>query len=123
MKLRHYQKGMSGFGWFAVIMIGVLLVTVVLKLFPIYMEGYTIKSVVQNLDDQGTLFHSGGEVKDVILKRLSINNVDRIKKKDIKITRTTVGYEVDISYEVRDHMMFNMDYVVVFKNIKEVRGS
>ena len=59
-------------------------------------------------------------VRDTVLKRLDINNVNQVKKEDISISRDGGFYYIDIDYEVRIPFISNVSLLIDFKNHAEV---
>lgn len=109
------QKGMTAIGWLLVLAIAAIFALVVIKLIPVYLDGYKIASSMDSLaTDSSAHGKSPGELKKMLLKRLDINMIYDIKAEDISITRDQGGYSVEIDYEPRIPMIGNLYVVVVF---------
>lgn len=122
--MRHSQKGMSFFGWLAVLALLIFGLVIVMKLAPIYMEHFTLRKIVTEANDDPTIkiaslrdFHSH------IDKGMQINSIRDIKARDA-ITITASGadaYTVVIKYEVRSPIIQNVDALVHFDETHIIR--
>jgi cell division protein FtsL len=109
------QKGMTAIGWLLVLAIAAVFALVVIKLIPVYLDGYKIASSMDSLAADASAQGKGpGELKKMLLKRLDINMIYDIKAEDISVTRDQGGYSVEIDYEPRIPMFGNLYVVVVF---------
>lgn len=118
---RSRQSGIS-FGnllmWFIVVGFGLMLG---FKIGPLYVENRTIQSVMDSLKEEASLkgLLSPRDIRGFLDRRLLINGIRRFENpENVAIKR--VGNKVIIDYEVREHMLANIDVVVVFNNIVEL---
>ena len=94
------QRGLSFVGWMAVAGIFGLLVISFFRVFPIYNENFTIKSVLELVkNDQNIDAKSKRAIWDSINKNLYINEVRSIKREHVKIVRKGGKTTVTIAYE------------------------
>ena len=110
------QAGMSYFGWLIAIGLAGVIVVVGLRLMPIYLEYFTVKTTLENVAaEAGVSKKSKLYIWDRLQKRFQVNDVS-----GIKIDNLTV--EIDnnnmatlrISYEKRSKLIGNLDVVAVF---------
>ncbi|MBD3619129.1 MAG: DUF4845 domain-containing protein [Chromatiales bacterium] len=110
------QAGMSYFGWLIAIGLAGVIVVVGLRLMPIYLEYFTVKTTLENVAaEAGVSKKSKRYIWDRIEKRFEVNDVT-----GIKIDNLTV--EIDnnnmatlrIAYEKRSKLIGNLDVVAVF---------
>ena len=96
------QRGLSFIGWMAVVGIFGLLLISFFRVFPIYNENLTIKTVLEAVrDDQDIDAKSKAAIWDSIDKRLYINEVRSIKREHVKIVRKDGKTTVTITYETK----------------------
>ena len=70
------QRGMTGLGWLTVLFLIGFFAFLGIKLAPIYLEHYSIKTVVKSLNDEPNITKTTpSEVRKLIMKRLKINSV------------------------------------------------
>ena len=122
--MRDSQKGMSFFGWLAVIALVVFAATVAMKLTPIYLDHFALRKIVTSVNDDPSL--KIGSLRDLrahINKGMQINSIRDIKAEDA-ITVTASGtdvYTVEIKYEVRSPLLNNVDLLIHFDETHIVR--
>ena len=118
----HRQQGMTLIGWLLILLVGGFFVLLVLKLGPIYMENYSVKTALMALkNEHGVDEKSTREIRQMLMNRLDINYVDSLPKDAITIARKTGGNKwVDVTYEVREHLFYNVDVILSFSDSVEL---
>jgi hypothetical protein len=121
MKTRKCQQGVTLPGLvFILLFIGFTAYTV-LKLFPVYMENFTISSSLESLEQDPVKEYIGvGSVRSAVLKRFGMNNVHQVSVDDVIVIREGQFYNVDVDYEVVIPFFKNISLLVTFKNHAEV---
>lgn len=98
-----------------------LIATVGLRLFPVYMENYKVKTALESLHEDTSLVHAPSMmIRKRIMRRLDINDVKRVEAKDIAVKDTPSGRIVTIKYEARVPVFLNLDAVAKFSAQTEV---
>ncbi|WP_111497481.1 MULTISPECIES: DUF4845 domain-containing protein [Marinobacter] len=118
------QRGASTLGILIAVLFFGSLITLVIKLGPVYLDDLTIQEAIESLDnteDLGQL--SVRDVQTLIRKRLSVNNVDGFDQKLIEIKKDGDAVLVSLEYEVRTDLFQNVDAVVHFNHAYEMRGQ
>lgn len=111
------QQGMTTIGFILIIGMIAFFTAISVKLVPLYIEYYSVKSILKTVQGEPeTVNRSVAEIEDTILKRLSINEVHRVTKKDIKVSKEGKKVIIDISYEARVPLFGNIDVVGDFKD-------
>ncbi len=111
------QQGMTGLGWMTVIFLICFFAFVGIKLLPVYMENYSVKSIIKAVEQEPNIAKkSAAAVRALINKRLLINGIRDIKKEHISIKKFAGVLSVKIEYEVRKPLFGNMDAVMSFKD-------
>lgn len=117
MKARSDQQGMSLLSWMVVLFVVSLLVTCLVKLVPVYMDSYTVKSIVESIATKEKLNSSSTrDIRKALESQFMVNRVEAIKAKDIKITRDKGKVFINANYEKRVPILYNVDAVVKFEN-------
>lgn len=110
------QRGMTGLGWLTVLFLIGFFAFLGLKLIPIYLEHYSIKSVVESLNREPQITKkSPAEIRKLVMKRLKINSVYDFKKEYLKIKKSGGVMTITVSYEVREPMAGNIEALLTFK--------
>ena len=108
------QRGLSMYGWLAVIIVAVSLLTAVLRLGPHYIDFRIVQGVMDRLPISEVHTMPRDKIREHFKKQFRVENF-RIPLKDIMtIERNSGQTVVGINYEVREHMFFNVDVVLSF---------
>ncbi|MET0092393.1 MAG: DUF4845 domain-containing protein [Sedimenticola sp.] len=121
MKSLKKQSGMTGLGWLTVIALVLFFSLLTIKIAPIYMEHYTVKSVVMSLKEEPLITKkTSGEIKKLIFKRLKVNGVYDMDKKAVSIKKTPGLIKVSVAYTVQEKLVGNMELLVTFADEVEL---
>lgn len=120
----HRQSGASAL----VIMIVVLffggLLTLAIKLGPAYLDDITIQEALESLEGTEDLSTMGpAQVRSLINKRLSVNNVRGFDEKNITVEKDGDLVIIKVDYEVRNNLFRNVDTVIHFQHEYEMKGK
>jgi len=106
---RHRQKGMSSFGWIAVVGIFAFLLITFFKIFPMYYGNYKLQSALEAVRlDESVDAKSKREIWTSLQKRLYINEVRDIQREHVSMERKDGKTTVTVSYELRDNYVGNL---------------
>lgn len=107
----------------AVLFFGSLL-TLVIKLGPVYLDDYTIQEALEGLRDTDNLAAMNRrEVRTLINKRLSVNNVSSLDTENVEIAQDGSRVLITVNYEVRTNIVANVDAVVRFSHEYDMDGQ
>ncbi|PCI20504.1 MAG: DUF4845 domain-containing protein [Piscirickettsiaceae bacterium] len=111
------QKGFTFSGLVIILGIVGMIIFSVLKVFPIYMEHLSIQKSLEALENDPAIRKlSTAAIKDKMTKKFDMNQVTSIGRKDIIVKRGTGDLKVEITYEVREDYIGNVDIVVSFSD-------
>ena len=106
---RHRQKGMSSFGWIAVVGIFAFLLITFFKIFPMYYGNYKLQSAMEAVRlDESVDAKSKREIWTSLQKRLYINEVRDVQREHVSMERKDGKTTVTVSYELRDNYVGNL---------------
>lgn len=119
----HTQRGMSSVGFIIVLALIGVFVLVTLKLFPAYMESFKVTAAMESIKSQPGVGEKGkGEVVDMLMKRLYVDDVRDVKPGNVDVRpRDGGGLLLGVKYETRDTLFGNLDFVVRFDKSVELR--
>jgi hypothetical protein len=107
--MRHHQKGMSSFGWIAVVGIFALLLITFFKVFPMYYTNFRLISSLEALAQDQTIDpKSKRAIWESLQKRLYINEVRAVQKEHVSMARKDGKTTVTVTYEIRDTYVGNL---------------
>ena len=136
MKLNKQQAGMSTIVLIVIIGLFGYAIFMGIKIAPVYMEYFSIKSAVDGLaDEMKSRKMSKAQYMDLMRRRLDINyvNVNELKpsrdgcaktKKDVfhyKAAKKAV--ELGVNYEKRVPMVANIDFLLSFDYVRTVDAT
>jgi len=100
------------------------LLTLGIKLGPAYIDDITIQEALESLEGTEGLSTMGpAEVRRLINKRLSVNNVRGFDAKHISVDKNGEYVVINVDYEVRNNLFANVDSVVHFQHEYELKGQ
>lgn len=118
------QAGASTLGILVAVLFFGSLLTLGIKLGPIYLDDLTIQEALEGLDGtDGLSDMTPGNIRSLINKRLSVNNVRGFDAKNIELTKDGNLVIIDVEYEVRTSIISNIDAVVYFDHHYEMTGK
>ncbi|KAA1171999.1 DUF4845 domain-containing protein [Marinobacter salinexigens] len=100
------------------------LLTLVIKVGPAYLDDLTIQEALESLEGTDGLSNMGpAQVRTLINKRLSVNNVRGFEAKNITVQKDGELVIINVDYEVRNNIFRNVDTVVHFQHKYEMKGK
>ncbi|PBJ82000.1 DUF4845 domain-containing protein [Lysobacteraceae bacterium NML93-0399] len=113
--MRDTQRGITLLGFIVVLGLIGFFAYVGMKLFPMYSEYYSVKSALKGLSrDQAAIEAGPARMQDLFFRRLRIDYTENVKPEHVKIRRADNGWQMDVQYEVRRPLIFNLDVVGKF---------
>lgn len=116
------QKGLTLISWLIVIVFVGFNGLMALNVAPVYINDSSVKSIMTNLElDSNVRGKDARKLKEIVLKRLKINNLYGITKDNVTVAKGRDVYVVTIEYEPRGKLVGNLDYVISFKHEARVQ--
>ena len=108
------QRGMTLIGFVVVLALLGFFAYVGMKLFPVYSEYYSVVQSMKGIQaEPGVAQMSPAKIKDLLFRRFDISYVDSVKPENVRVVRKS-GYTLNVKYEVRRPMIYNLDFVASF---------
>jgi len=113
--MKRKQRGITLLGFIIVLAVVGFFAYVGMKLFPMYQEYYSVKAALKGLaSEPGTATSDPAKIQDLFFRRLYISYSENVKPENVKIRRADNGYQMEVQYEVRRPLVFNLDIVGKF---------
>lgn len=118
-KVRVNPEKQSGASlWGVMLLVGLigLVLTIALKIAPAYIDNAVIVNAMEGVianNDIRTM--NIAEIRTDVMRTVNTNRVN-FSSANIKVTRENNVEYIDINYESRVHIMYNIDAVVTFEN-------
>lgn len=92
------------------------------KLIPVYLDNKTVKLLIEKYEeDENISFVSTTDLRNRIWKQLRIDGTKTITGDDaISVVGTRDFYEVDITYQVKIPLAYNIEMLVSFSDQAEI---
>lgn len=122
--MKRNQKGITLLSFLLILALVGFFGFLFMRLFPVYTEYFSavndIKAVTQAADADKLELPM---IKDGLYRRFQISYVERINlDKHIKLRTEKDGKVLDLKYEVREPLMYNLDFVAKFERSFPVTG-
>ncbi|KFL37593.1 DUF4845 domain-containing protein [Arenimonas donghaensis] len=96
---------------------------VIMKLFPMYSEYYSLKGVMEEYAAQpNSAANSPTQMYNDLERRFGIAYIDSVEREHMKVTRSGGVSQLNIAYEVRVPLFANLDVVGKFDNTVNLSG-
>jgi len=111
------QGGASMAGTLVLLLLGAAVLTVVIKIVPIYIDSWTIREAAEKVMEADDIARQGDrEIVSRLQSQLNINGIRDFDSKNIVIKRDRGRLSLILDYEVRTHIVKNIDAVLSFNN-------
>jgi hypothetical protein len=118
------QQGLTFISWLVILSIAGFLLLIGIKITPVYLENYAVKSILETIkNDPLAARKSVRELRENILSRLDINHIRYVNKEHITIKRKKGLTRVQITYEERRHVIYNVFLVMTFDDFVELKSN
>lgn len=123
-RLVNKQKGMTLISWVIVVAFVGFLFMLAVRILPVFAESHTIESVWKKMENDTALVGaSKAQIRTSIMRKLKVNNVSVLTKKQIKIKKLKGNYIVSAEYEPRGNIIGKLDYIASFKYEAKIRSK
>ena len=107
------QRGLTVIGMLLLIVVLGFMALVAMKVIPMYIQYFTIKSTIESIRKEPQLAQMGlMEIQTAIQKRFDIGYVDKITAKDIKLRNDRSGRVLDLVYEDDQPLFYGLHIVL-----------
>jgi len=115
MRSLQHQRGMTLISWvFTLVLVG-FVVYVGLKVVPIYINAYEVRSVLTTLKGEpGIAQATPEEIRSHLGKMLNVNYIDHPSARQARISGGPGDRTVDIDYQARTQIAPNVELVFSF---------
>lgn len=118
----YKQRGMTFIGWLLVIGLVFFFAMIAIKLTPVYMEAYSVKTHLQNLKKEPNITKKeGSEIRVMLQRRFEIDDVRSVNvSKHVTISADGGVLKVQAKYSIRRNLFGNIDVIIDFDQKVEI---
>lgn len=111
------QRGLSGAGWFLVIILIFSVASVGVRLVPVYLDHRTLDQLIIDLVESPEVAKmTSRQFRAALQKDLRMNNIRDFELEDmIEFERRDGVVRVQLNYEVREPLVSNADLILSFE--------
>jgi hypothetical protein len=121
MGMQRKQSGVTLIGFMMILAIVGFFAYIIMKLFPVYSEYYGVLQAMKAVQvEPGVATKTPDQIRSMLDRKFYISYVKSVKPNNIRVTRQGGGYLLTIKYEVRDNLIYNLDFVAVFDKTVEL---
>lgn len=123
MRTMQKQKGITLIGFVVILAVVGFFAFIIMRLFPVYSEYYGVVQALKAVQTEpGIAQKTPEQIKESLDRKFYISYVTNVKKNNIKVTRKDGGYVVQVKYEVRGPLMYNLEYIASFDKTVQLGG-
>ena len=116
------QAGVTAIGLILMLIPMALVAYMLIRAVPVYIESFSIGDAINSLKKEPDLIEkSQDEIRNMIKKRLDVNDIHSIDEKDVKIQKTVNDVKVNVDYEVKVPLFGNVALALSFQKSAVVR--
>jgi hypothetical protein len=127
MRFNRYQRGITLLGFIIVLAVAAFFAFLGMKIGPAYLEYYNVLTAMKGVaNEPGVAGWTPAQVKASLGKRMYVNYVNEkhVNMKHFEVKRKGGSATLRVYYEVREDLMYNLDYVATFdKTVNLVRAG
>ncbi|MEW8556205.1 MAG: DUF4845 domain-containing protein [Candidatus Thiodiazotropha sp.] len=118
------QKGLTTISWLIIFIMVGFLVYVGIKIIPVYIDHYAVVSTLKTVqEDPLTARKSKKEIREMITKRLYVNNIRHVNRDHIKIQRSGKVTTINVAYVESRPIVYNISLVMTFDESIELTAN
>ncbi len=122
MKGMEEQSGASMIAVLAWLVFAASVFTCVLKFTPLYHDNFSVEKTLDSIEERyGIEDASVADIRDWMERGFQVNNLPDEIEQSAKVRREGNEIIIDVNYERRVPMMYNIDAVLTFKNSRKIR--
>lgn len=109
------MRGITFLGMLVAVVILVLVVVLGINLVPPYIHHFAVKDAMESLaKDPEIKGMSKAKLRDLFLRKLQVNYITNVPADKLEVIKKDGKTALAINYEVRVHLIANMDAVIKF---------
>ncbi|WGZ96336.1 MAG: DUF4845 domain-containing protein [Candidatus Thiothrix putei] len=120
------QKGATFLTWVAGAGVVIFAFITAVKLVPLYMEFYTVRSLVDRVAQESSSKTSVQQIRRKVDDYMNVNSLNSLASSDFKVVSVEGKNDVkalEIYYEVRKPWVANIDFLLTFEYSKKLGAA
>jgi hypothetical protein len=125
MRRPNNQSGITLIGFLLILMVLGFFAFLGMRLFPVYIEYYGLRQAMKALAaEPGVATKTPEQIRSSLDTKLDFSYVTNVKKNNVRVTRQGGNYLLNVRYEVRGPLVYNLEYIATFDHTETLtRGG
>ena len=121
--MRNRQRGVTALGWLFLLTPLAVVAYAGIRLMPVYLNYMKVVRALDLVASDGAGNADVTAIRSTIDKHFEIDMVDYPTAKDIKVTRSGTGFQVEAAYDDEAPLFGNLSLHVVFDKTVKTKGA
>lgn len=123
--MKNGQKGITFLSFIIVLAVIGFFLFIGMRLFPVYITFYNANKDITALSQEpGASTRTIEDIRNELERRFNISYVEGLDlNKDIKLVNSPTGKQLQLKYEMRRPLIYNLDYVAMFDKTFPLSGK
>ncbi|MEJ2610076.1 MAG: DUF4845 domain-containing protein [Candidatus Thiodiazotropha sp.] len=118
------QRGLTFISWLIIFVMAGTLIMVGIRIAPVYMDHMAVKTSLLAVKNESLAARkSVRELRSLLMKKLDVNSITQVTKDNITIKRSNNVTTINVAYEVRRHLAYNLDLAMTFNETVELTAN
>lgn len=123
-KSKHSMQGVTVLNLLIAAIIIVFAVTIAIRLVPPYLNSFAVRDAIKEMAlDPNLPTYTKAKMKDMFTRKLQVNYITNVAPETLVLTKKDNSSYLTMKYEVRVHLIGNMDAVLMFDEEEKVGGQ
>jgi hypothetical protein len=121
--MRNRQRGVTALGWLFLLAPLAVVVYAGIRLMPVYLNYMKVVRALDLVASDGASNGDISAIRTTIDRHFEIDMVDYPTAKDIKVTRSGAGFQVEAAYDDEAPLFGNISLHIVFDKVVKTGGG
>ena len=118
MRTMQSQRGVTLLGFVVILIVAGFFAYIAMRLIPVYIEDYSVLKCMQEVaEEPGVAQKTPEQIRESLSRKFYISYVQTAKPKDAKIAREGNNYTLQMKYENRGPLFYNLEYIATFDHV------
>ncbi|MCU7892972.1 MAG: DUF4845 domain-containing protein [Candidatus Thiodiazotropha sp. (ex Ustalcina ferruginea)] len=124
MRTLQKQRGLTFISWLIILIVAGFLIMVGIKITPVYLDHFSVKTIMESVKNEPfSARKSVRELRSMIFKRLDINSIRHVTRDHVHIKRAGGITTINVAYEERRPVVYNISLVMTFDETVELTAN
>ena len=109
------QRGITLMSFVLVLIVIAIFAVLAMNLFPVYSEAFSVHNAMKSVaKEPGAAGMELPALQKSLQRHFDIDYIDSVQANNAKVIRDKGGNILNMTYEVRKHLVYNLDFVAMF---------